>query len=97
MRGDAGVCKTLSSGECTGLQVAKRSVDPDVSTERILRRQLKSFRKKLGRDPLPPAAISTLIRADCQESSRAARNVSRKARLCARCEYALIIERGCRL
>jgi len=31
----------------------KRGVDPEAATKRILRRQLKAFRKKFGRDPLP--------------------------------------------
>ncbi len=31
----------------------KRSIDPEVEVERLLRAQLKAFRKKFGRDPLP--------------------------------------------
>jgi hypothetical protein len=31
----------------------RRSVDPEAATKRILRKQLKAFRKKFGRDPLP--------------------------------------------
>jgi hypothetical protein len=31
----------------------RRSVDPEATTKRIMRQQLKAFRKKFGRDPLP--------------------------------------------
>ena len=31
----------------------RRTVDPEAATERIMRQQLKDFRKKFGRDPLP--------------------------------------------
>jgi hypothetical protein len=30
-----------------------RTVDPEAATERIMRKQLKAFCKKFGRDPLP--------------------------------------------
>jgi hypothetical protein len=35
--------------------MAKRgkTIDPEVAVERILRQQLKAFRKRFGRDPLP--------------------------------------------
>ncbi len=35
----------------------RRGVDPEAATQRILRRQLKAFRKKFGRDPLPGEAV----------------------------------------
>lgn len=34
-------------------QLRRRTVDPDAATRRILRGQLKAFRRKFRRDPLP--------------------------------------------
>ncbi len=31
----------------------RRSVDPEAATKRLMRKQLKAFRKKFGRGPLP--------------------------------------------